>query len=850
MRPSDSWERYTGQRVEQYTGHATGGFDAIHADDRDDLRLAWRRAVDTGVRLDASYRLRRADGAFRHVRVTAVPIVDDAGNVREWVGASTDVEDEIRAREDLARQSDLTLTITENATSALFLMDEHGRPTYMNSAATQMFGFALEEISGSPLHNAIHHCRPDGSPYPIDECPIDRALPERRWLEPYDDLFVRRDGTFVRVRAAASPIMRDGIPVGTVVEVQDVTAEHDLLAKERRARERAELLEANARNMAAARDLDEVAASMFVSLAALGITEAALQLQRGGLVRRLAAPERDGALTDPVSFPLHASNDDVIGTLTVAAPASDGLGPELHQLLAGLTEQCGLALERSLLQSDIARASEQAAFLAALSGALEQRVTVRERATLAVVLLRERLGVEASITLDVDDTRARGGTVRIEPLPAARSARLLPIVARGRRVGSLVVASDVGSAADPARFGDSFFSEIAARLGLALDNAQRYEQEREVSHALQLGLLAGVPTEIEGALGSFSYRPGTEALEVGGDWYDVFPLPDGTLGLVVGDVAGHGLDAAVAMGQLRGVVRAMAPDRAPGALLGELDTFVATMTSAGMATVAFAALDPATGLLRYACAGHPPPLVVGADGTTRLLWDGRSEPLGVRRPGGRTGAEATLALGEALVLYSDGLVERRHESFDIGLDRLEAAARAVLPFDAGYADRLADRLLTGVATGQDDDACVLALQLRQPVTVDRFHHELVASHAELSVLRRQLGSWLRSHDIDGEEYDAIVLATSEAAANAVEHGYGLDGKRRAGVEATYRPVRDGHGNVSIAVRDRGTWRVPRPSAERGRGLSIMRSCMDVVTTEHDRDGTTVRMRREVHRPLR
>ncbi len=104
-------------------------------------------------------------------------------------------------------------------------MDGRGHPTYMNAAAEEMFGFTLDEVRGRPLHDTVHHHRPDGSPFPIEECPIDRALPENRWVEPYEDMFIRGDGTFFPVRAAASPIVRDGVPVGTVIEVQDITAE-------------------------------------------------------------------------------------------------------------------------------------------------------------------------------------------------------------------------------------------------------------------------------------------------------------------------------------------------------------------------------------------------------------------------------------------------------------------------------------------------------------------------------------------------------------------------------------------------------------------------------------------------
>jgi len=127
-----------------------------------------------------------------------------------------------RALED---QSRLLTTVTENAASALFMMDEQGRPTYMNQAAAEITGYTLDEIRARPLHDAIHHIRPDGSPYPIEECPIDRAILQERTVEPYEDLFVRKDGSFFPVRAAASPIFRDGQPVGTVVEFRDITDE-------------------------------------------------------------------------------------------------------------------------------------------------------------------------------------------------------------------------------------------------------------------------------------------------------------------------------------------------------------------------------------------------------------------------------------------------------------------------------------------------------------------------------------------------------------------------------------------------------------------------------------------------
>jgi PAS domain S-box-containing protein len=155
--------------------------------------------------------------------------------------------DNARLFQSARYQSELTRTIADNAASALFMMDARGLPTYMNPAAEAMTGYTLDEIRGAPLHDAVHHTRPDGTPYPLEECPIDRALPTQKTLKPYEDVFVRKDGTFFPVLASASPIVSDGRPVGTVIEVRDITEEKraegeraELLAREREARREAE----------------------------------------------------------------------------------------------------------------------------------------------------------------------------------------------------------------------------------------------------------------------------------------------------------------------------------------------------------------------------------------------------------------------------------------------------------------------------------------------------------------------------------------------------------------------------------------------------------------------------------
>jgi serine phosphatase RsbU (regulator of sigma subunit) len=207
------------------------------------------------------------------------------------------------------------------------------------------------------------------------------------------------------------------------------------------------------------------------------------------------------------------------------------------------------------------------------------------------------------------------------------------------------------------------------------------------------------------------YHPSDERLEVGGDWYETLALPGHRVGVAVGDVVGHGLEAAAAMGQLRTAVAALAPDCAsPVDLLEQLDHFAHKSEAMSYSTACYAALDPATGVLEYASAGHPPILLIDPRGASRFLKGGLSWPLcaisRVREPHGT----AVLEPGATIVLYSDGLIERRGEPIDRGLERLlDAGARA-----SGLAvDELCGVLVAELLDGQPilDDVVVLALRL-------------------------------------------------------------------------------------------------------------------------------------------
>jgi serine phosphatase RsbU (regulator of sigma subunit) len=283
--------------------------------------------------------------------------------------------------------------------------------------------------------------------------------------------------------------------------------------------------------------------------------------------------------------------------------------------------------------------------------------------------------------------------------PAGRLPVLMSARARTGDDGARVVDVALSRATERSRYEREL---LAARTAADTDAAQK----ASVAHELQRALLTThLPTGPRFTV-TTEYRPGVQALEVGGDWFDAFLLDDGLLAVVVGDVVGRGLRAATAMGQLRSAVRAVAgPGVGPAALLARLDRFVEQAGVGFMATMAYAEVELDTGRVRYACAGHLPPLRVSAGGDHQFLWEGRSTPLGI----GADRVEAAVALDpdDLLVLYTDGLIERRDRSLHAGLDHLAEAAGALLE-PAGSVTSLVTDLLTPEGV-ERDDVCVLVL---------------------------------------------------------------------------------------------------------------------------------------------
>ncbi|MFC8202241.1 PP2C family protein-serine/threonine phosphatase [Streptomyces sp. NPDC057298] len=252
--------------------------------------------------------------------------------------------------------------------------------------------------------------------------------------------------------------------------------------------------------------------------------------------------------------------------------------------------------------------------------------------------------------------------------------------------------------------------ELARRIATALDHARRYEQHRDTAEALQRAQLTDLPTA-EGLLLSARYLPATHGLNIGGDWYDAFHQPDGSLIAVIGDVTGHGLRAAIMMGQLRTALRAYAMEGdAPGQILTRLHRLLRHQQPDLYATAAVARFRPGDATVVWAAAGHPPPVLRRADGTVHILDAKPGIMLGVPAPHDYDDHTLRLPPGSTLALYTDGLVERRAAGIDPGIGRLVQTLGAMSTTHLeqnldGCADSLLRLLLHG--SERDDDVCLL-----------------------------------------------------------------------------------------------------------------------------------------------
>jgi len=383
---------------------------------------------------------------------------------------------------------------------------------------------------------------------------------------------------------------------------------------------------------------------------------------------------------------------------------------------------------------------------------------------------------------------------------------------------------------------DAELLQLAAdRAATSIERARTFHQ-RGVVEALQQSLVPERLPIVPGLALEARYRPAVRRGGIGGDWYDVFVLPRGGVALVAGDVMGHGIGAAAMMAQMRTGLRAYALDgHSPAGVVERLNRLALTLASHQMTTLILAVLDLESERMTIVSAGHLPPVLRRSDGTAAVLDVESDVPLGVSSLSKYREYEFDLPAGSTVVLVTDGAVEVRGESLELGLERLCALVAGESQLAV-----LCEVVARGDARGRpaDDDVAVLAACV-EPLS-DTLRTRWPANAETLAAMRPLLRRWLARWGAEPDEIYDITVAVQEASANAVEHAY-APGTAVFEVEAEHAD-----GVITFVIRDRGNWRAPR-GTHRGRGLAMMRALMEDVDVKHDDRGTIVVLRRTLGR---
>ena len=555
--------------------------------------------------------------------------------------------------------ADLLLQAVEGMERPLFVLDEAWRFSYMNAAGAALLGETVAGLVGRVIWEVYPETL--DSPFELNYRRVamtGEPASFEAWYEPLQIWF------------QVDAFRTDG---GLVVTYDDVTQ------RRRTEEERAAAV--------AAREV----AAMEAALAAVRAEEAGRHLMLLG---------------------------DINLAMTSTIDIDEAVDRFAHLVVPQLTDWCLVSVfDPDGTRRDVGRAHRDPAMTAAMHRYADLRVA-NNLSTAPVPQLRRSqhpviIGdfTPAHVDAMVASPEARAALQPLEP----RAVAAFPLIARGEVFGALTLVN--GPERGPHTDAELRTAEIASRrAALALDNARLATANQQVAERLQRSLLSPPvqPDQLELAV---RYRPATQGMSIGGDWYDAFLQPDGDTVLVIGDVMGHDIEAAAAMGQVKTLVRGIAFDRLeePAEVLRRVDHALVGLAVPALATALVCRVeqDPADRarglrLLRWASAGHPDPLLLLADGTVVDLTAPVGPPLGIGWLGDRIDGLATLPENSTLLLFTDGLFERR----DVPLDDGRAQVREILARSADLPlDDLCDRLLAEMlGNGVEDDVAVLAVR--------------------------------------------------------------------------------------------------------------------------------------------
>lgn len=429
-----------------------------------------------------------------------------------------------------------------------------------------------------------------------------------------------------------------------------------------------------------------------------------------------------------------------------------------------------------------------------------------------------RLTRPSEVAAALADAAADRGAPELAAEYSVNSSVIVPIEARGNVLGVLILSTE----GERVLHDDDLdlAVEIAHRAALAVENSRAFQQEHQIAVSLQRALLPASVPVVDGLDIAVRYVAATDGASVGGDWYDVLDFADGTTGFVVGDVIGHDIAASTSMGQLRSALRTCAFEEhsAPAEALARVDRLFDVL-GLSHATCVFGVLDRSASTFTWSNAGHPPPLLL-RDGTAAFLDEGDGVLLGVTAGADLGQATVELRPGDQLVLYTDGLVERRGESLAAGLSRLGAMAAGA---ERDSAETLCDALLRSLlppTVARDDDVAIVVVRVRDASDTALVHRLEFDLRPEGAALARGFTAGVLRGAGREHQVDTAVLLVSELVSNAVRHARG-----------PCAIVVDLSGDgVVISVEDgddrRPTPREAEDTHEQGRGLLIVSALAD------------------------
>ncbi|MGY1811003.1 SpoIIE family protein phosphatase [Blastococcus sp. SYSU D00669] len=790
----------------EFTG-ATGGEDLadrwrerLHPEDRDRYVAAVDAAVAGHRPWEVEYRLQRADGAYHWMLERAVPLGGGAG----FVGSCTDINARYRESQ---RQT---------------LLAEVGAALDRAGGMEEQLGSLARLVVATRLADAcdVRRVDDDGRLQRVTAAALDPATEEALAAYPAETVMTRQavetgrtvarpgqpDVPVIPSRDAGPGELRRRLEANSALVVPLVVRGRVLAVLGLGRRPESPGFNADDREL-----VEEIAGR-----AALAIDNALLLAEERASAQRLALLQRATAA-------LSAATTPTVVARTASAHVAELLGDGCHVGVYEVDESHRVLVNLTVEGSR--PDGPQPWLTVPLSTTRPLTTAVHER--------------RAQWFEDYEKWAARHPDQHPDVVANMRALGLeggvaLPLVAGGSVVG--VLATGFPRSRRLTGTERSTLLALAEQCAQALDRARLYRGQQRIAETLQRNLLPeGLPDLRRLALAA-RYLPGAEGTQAGGDWYDVVELGGDCVAFAVGDVVGQGPAAAAVMGQLRSALSsALLAGNGPAEALELLDRFASRLPGATASSALCLVVDPARETVRWARAGHPPPLLVSG-GAIRYLDDaGGGTVLGVPGRPRYTEGVARVEAGDLLLLFTDGLVERRDETLDAGLARLAAA---VLRHAAEPPEQLTTLLLDDVLadTDQPDDVALVAARL-VPAPLEA---RLPADPARLARVRRAVQAWAGEAGLSEDTTEDLQLALGEAVANAVEHAY----RDAVPGECAYRVAWAPGGAVDVRVRDFGTWRpVPDDPGFRGRGLLLIRRLADDVVVEPTPGGgTTVSFR--------